>query len=226
MRSTCLACLSTIFIACCAVALCQDHQLPTVATITISVFDAFGQQQSGCRVEKFVPHDDGNKMDFKDRFNNLIGKGIPFGMNYDVGVKCSDQGSVGLASISVHRTDQFVVLSAAPPRGDYYTGVSPRLSVLVDPNSTNHSSDQAWVEILGVFTNLREIDRVDPETKAAHFYHYGLIPGRYVVLLFNGGKSSCSKQIDIHGPEARLILSPSEHGCEAKGLNAVFVESN
>jgi hypothetical protein len=219
------ASLSITLVTWSVVAFCQDSQ-QVLATVTLSVVDAFGQQQSGCHVEKFISHENGAKADLKGRFHDLVGVGIPFGMDYDVGVKCSDQGSVGFSTIAVRRDGQFIVLTAGPLREDYYTGVSPRLSVLADPISKKYISGHRWVEVLGVFSDFRETDRIDSETKMARFYYYGLVPGKYVMLLFDGDKSVCTIQLDILGPEARLALSVSEQGCEAKGLNAVKVISD
>lgn len=225
MKLICVVCLPILFMSCFAA---ESLQAPAqkFATITLGVFDTFGQQQSGCHVEEFTSPDDGNKVDFKDKFHDLVAEGVPFGMNYQVVVKCTGQASVGSASVSIDRTNQYVVVNAGPLHGDYYTGAAPRLSVLIDSNSRSQNSGRAWIEVLGVVINFRELDLIDLKTNVAHFYNHGLVPGRYVLLRVEGGKSTCSKLIDIHGPEARLALSSSERGCEATGLNNVDILPN
>ncbi len=191
------------------------------ATVTLSVLSSLGQSQAGCHLLEFVLLDDGANADYKSRFDGLVGKNIPFGYSYRVSVKCTDPGAGGSFWIPVLRSDQFVVLSSWPHLGDYFTGDEPRLTVSVSRHSGAQTLGQAWVKVIGVYVDGREVDKLDSQSGATRFYH--LEPGRFLVLLLTGERVLCTKQIDVLGPEARLELSLSGQGCKAEGLSSVKV---
>lgn len=200
------------------------HGIPSpekVATVTLDVMDPLGHQQTGCSVSRFAPRDGAEAEDYKARFNGLIGKNVPFGNDYVVGVKCSGQGTVGLVGASVRRPDQYIVVVASSQRGDNFTGEIPRLTVSIDGDSKSQISEQSWVEVVGIYLDTREVDRIVPESRPARFYGWRIVPGRFVVLLQTGDRLACTEQIDILGPEARLRFLLSPQGCKAEAVSSV-----
>lgn len=203
----------------------QDSRTGRVksATVTVVFFDSFGKAQPDCRVHGFKAFTETDKREYGARFDGMIGKGIPFGRTYRVILSCTNQRLIGPFWVSVRRADQFLVLSQWEHQGDYETGEIPRLTVSVSSESNHKLLDSGWVKIVGLYSNGQELDRIDPQSRSARFYD--VTPGRLLVIVIAGDKLACTQQIDVLGPEARLDLSLSEHGCEARGQNAVSVVS-
>lgn len=192
---------------------------PKMATVLLSVRDSFGHQESSCNLQEFVLLDEHKNIDYKERFDGLIGRNIPYGTTYRLHVKCADDRSGGSFLVSVSRPNQFIVLSSWRNIGDYVTRPVPRLAVLISADSARQLSPQAWVKLVGVYRDRNEIDRIDPQSHTASFYD--VVPGRYLILLIDGEKLACTKQIDFLESPAHLELSLSKEGCKAESFSSV-----
>lgn len=185
------------------------------ATVTLNVLDSFGLRRPDCSVAEFVLQDDDGNLDFRDHFTHLVGRDIPYGSSYRVRVKCADDSTQGPFLISVTRANEFRVLGAWLHRGDYVTA-TPRLKIFVARNHTEQSHD-SWVDLVGVYLHTSHTDSIDPDSGEAAFYN--IVPGRYIVLLLNGEKLTCLKQIDFVEVPARLQLYPANGACTIKVLS-------
>jgi hypothetical protein len=191
-------------------------------TVTIRFVDYFGAPWPDCHVEEFTStfgKDVGS--DYASRFRGLTGRNIPFNLGYRVVVQCAKPDYPSFPfSVDVTRDRAFIVVSDWMHRGDYETGSDPRLAVSVVPRPPEVG--QAWVKLLGVYMDHSASDGVDPETGEARF-HWMIVPGTYMVLLFTPDKLVCAKEIELLEPHGRLELEPTPNGCTAKALALVKV---
>lgn len=184
--------------------------------VTVSAVDSFGRPRADCKVAEFRSMDD-EEVDYVDRFDGLTGHDIPVGHSYRIHLRCADAESAGPFFALVNRQDAFLVLGAWLNRGDYETGSTPRLTVNVD-QARSQISSEAWVKIIGIYTSVSEADRIDSQTHSARFYDPQ--PGRYLLLLLDGEKVVCTKQIAIEAPKAQLrLVLPSP--CRIDALSSV-----
>jgi len=209
-----------------APSLSLDAPAQRSATVTVVVLDSRGHPQAGCKVLAFARLNDGTnkdiaKTDYKDKFDGLIGRNIPFGYRYQVDIRCGEEGVRGTFLASVERADQFIVLSGWTNLGDYVTGPVPRLEVFVRRESTRQIEHKTWVKLVGLYLDTSEIDEVHPQTQSASFF--SIVPGRYFLLVVDGESLACAKQIDFLESHAQLELTLSKEGCKAERTSSAKV---
>jgi hypothetical protein len=190
-----------------------------VAQVTLRFVDSFGNPQEGCRVVEFSSMDDDAKVDYSKSFDGLVGEKIPYGNRYKVFVKCLGEKSRVATVVSVGRPEEFIVLSEWLHLGDYVT--HERISISVQSKSGKQLSNDVWVKLVGIYLDNSELDRIDPQSHSAKFYD--IPPGRYIVLVMDGEKLACTKQIDFLEAGARLDISLMEHGCKVEEASSVRV---
>jgi hypothetical protein len=195
----------------------------TAETVTVRFVNYFGVPWPDCHVEEFTStlgSDVGT--DYAGRFHGLTGRNIPFNLGYRLVLECAKPGYPSFPlSVDVTRHRTFIVVSSWMHRGDYETGLGPRLTVSVVPRPPEVIG-QAWVKLLGVYMDHSASDGVDPETGEARF-HWMIVPGTYMVLLFTPEKLVCAKEIELLEPHGRLELAATPKGCAAKALAFVKV---
>ena len=190
-------------------------------TVTIRYVDEFGKPWAGCRVREFSFSQNETHLDFAGRFDGMVGQDIPLSADYyEVRLACPGALVDGPFYVSVMNPHASVLLSAWNHRGDYQTGLGPRLTVHVSVQPPE-ALDQAWVKITGVYLDRHEVAGVDPDSGDARMFD--IVPGTYVVLLLNGRKIDCVNTIEFLKPGARLQLAVSPRGCEATGSSSVSV---
>jgi hypothetical protein len=194
----------------------------TAETVTIRLVDYFGVPWPNCHVAEFTSTLGRNVgSDYAGRFRGLTGRDIPINVGYRLVLQCAkpDYPSPPF-SVDVTRDRTLIVVSSWMHRGDYETGLGPRLTVSVVPRPPEVG--QAWVRLLGVYMEHSASDGVDPQTGEAQF-HWMVVPGTYMVLLLTPEKLVCAKEIQLLEPHGRLELQPKANGCAAKGLASVKV---
>jgi hypothetical protein len=190
-------------------------------TVTIHFVNHFGVPWQDCHVEEFASTigDDGS--DYASRFHGLTARNIPFNRSYRLVLECTKVGYPSFPFyVDVLRDRTFIVVSSWLHRGDYQTGLGPRLTVsLARPQSERAA--QAWVKVVGVYIDYLHSEGVDQQSGEAGFDW--IVPGTYMVLLLTPEKLVCAKQIDLLEPHGRLELDPTPNGCTAKALALVKV---
>jgi hypothetical protein len=191
-------------------------------TVTIRFVDHFGAAWQNCHVEEFtstIGSDLGS--DYANRFQGLMGRNIPFSISYRLVLRCP---KVAYPSspffVDVFSDHTFIVVSSWMHRGDYQTGLDPRLTVSV-ARPASERAGQAWVRVVGAYVDYLASDGVDPQSGDARFDWPA--PGTYMVLLLTPEKLVCAKEIELLEPHGKLELDPTPNGCTAKALEFVKV---
>jgi len=196
------------------------------AHVVVIAVDTFGFQPNGCYVEEFVnDHDIKGEMnpdprDFSDQFHGLSAQGIPFDM-YTVSVQCEGQFR-GSASTWIRHPENSVVVMTNTRRGDYHTGIGPRLTVLLEKTSARatKTEKQRWVTMTGVFLDHRETSQVDARDGVARFYD--VFPGRYLLQVIEPRRLVCTRQIDFLEAGASLTMA-ADDSCIVRSAKSVRV---
>ena len=198
-------------------------ETPTTASASIIIryVDEFGRPWVGCHITEFSYSQGETHLDLRTHFDGMVGRNIPLSDDYyAVRLSCPGALSDGPFYVSVRHTHEFVVISAWNHKGDYHTGLGPRLTVHVAQRSAERG-DETWVKITGVYLDFHETDGVHRDSHEARFYQ--IVPGRYLVLLLTGSKVACTKGIDFLEAGAQLELAASPNGCTAKAIKSVKV---
>ena len=180
------------------------------ARVTLAAVDSFGNRPAGCHVKYFANDYDptGKKnpdpRDFSEQFSPLIGRDIPFDL-YSVVVQCAGKYRWS-AQIWIRHPETFFVVPTTQRRGDYHTGLTPRLTVSIErvAASKTRADNTRWITMSGLFWDLHETDQVDPLYRVAQFYD--IVPGRYLLQVVEPGRLVCKQQIDFLEAGASLVL--------------------
>jgi len=213
-------CFTVLFVAMCMAQKSSHASNGKLATVNLIVVDAFGHEQTGCDVVKFVALDDDKGKDYK--FEGLTGRNVPLSNEYLAGVQCNQPARRGSGVVPVSRQDQFALIVASTPGEDLSTGATAPLTLSV-VNKRQPQREAQWAELVAFYWNFREIDRIDPESGLATFRSWSVAPGRYFVVIHNSEKPVCTRQIDLLAIPAALDISVSQEGCQATNTSHVRV---
>lgn len=204
------------------VAACAQVELKSTASVKLTVFDTFGQRTPGCTVIAFIEADHvaeigrGHEGDW-DRaslFDGLVGHEVPVG-RYRAAVRCDPGDWRADDWVEVRAPISNIMLVMWRHKGDYHTGVGPRLIV---SSAGGGNASRRWAKVAGVYSGGAETAEFDPGTATAEFYN--LIPGRYLLLILEEAKTVCATEIDFLDAPASIRLGP---GCRAESVSGIRI---
>jgi hypothetical protein len=192
------------------------------ATVTINVFDTFGHAETGCKVLNFVEAEHAAelgmepqaKWEHASRFDGSVGRNVPAGLYY-ANVTCGPQDCRSNASVEVRAPETSLMIACGHLKEDYHTGSKPRLTVAY------HAAGGApprWAKLVGVYLDRSETARLDQRTGKAEFY--GIVPGRYLLILVQEAQTVCVKEIDFLESPAEVSVGP---GCRVEATTKARV---
>lgn len=192
-------------------------QAPKVqlANVTLHVVDSYGHTRPGCRVIQFQSSDPYDKTDYHGSFSGLSAARIPIGTAYSALLRCADGSVASYPSVSITHAKEYLVIVSWIPDEDYVTGPAPRLTVSVSSVEARKLPDDLWIKSFGVYLNDAEVAPVDIKDHKVGLF--SIVPGTYLIALFEGERIACMKQINFLGPHAKLALRLSaDGGCSAE----------
>ena len=189
------------------------------ATVTINVFDTFGHAEPGCKVLNFVEAEHvadlgmehNAEWDHASRFDGQVGHKVPAGLYY-ANVTCGSRDCGGGAYVNVRAPETSLMIACGHIKGDYHTGLEPRLTVSY--TLADGAPPPPWAKLVGVYSEHSETARLDPRTGKAGWYN--IVPGRYLLLLFQEAQTVCVKEIDFLKSPAAIRLGS---GCSVESTS-------